>query len=155
MLFRSGKSFEEVTELTPSIYLAQTVMREFERGYSSDEELITNYFKAQVEGDVTTYFKTISTAKWLELLFTNMNNAKLFHDEDIRALMPSYYKQVKILDMELSEENNKISSNGTKIYRVNYQIETQKGATLESGEYVRSVTLVNEEGKWLVADEGF
>ena len=60
----SGKSFEEVTELIPSIYLAQTVMREFERGYSSDEELITNYFKAQVEGDVTTYFKTISTAKW-------------------------------------------------------------------------------------------
>lgn len=155
MFTLSGKSFEEITEMTPAIYLAKGVMASFERGYKSDEELITNYFKAQVKRDAVTYYKTISTQMCLDLLFGNMDNTKLFNEQSMSTLMPHYYKKVDILDIKLSEINDKLSTNKTKIYEVNYQIETEPESTLESGKYIRMVTLVNEEGKWLVAGEGF
>lgn len=155
MFTLSGKSFEEITGMTPANYLAKEVMASFERGYKSDEELITNYFKAQVKRDTDTYYKTVSAQMWLDSLFGNMDNAKLFREEPMSALMPRYYKKVDILDIKLSENNDRLSSNKTKIYEVSYRIETEPGSTLESGEYIRLVALVNEEGKWLIAGEGF
>lgn len=152
----SGKSFDEVTSLTPVDYLAETVMADFERGgYSSDEELIATYFKALVDGDTKTYFKTVSTNTWLVILFTNMDNTTLFNEGTVRQLMNTFYKKVDILDIKLSKENDKLSSNRTKIYTVNYRIETNDTSILQNGEYPRMVILTNENGKWLVAGDGF
>ena len=152
----SGKSFDEVTSMTPVDYLAETVMADFERGgYSSDEELIATYFKALVDGDTKTYFKTVSTNTWLDILCNNMDNTTLFNEGTVRQLMNTYYKKVDILDIKLSKENDKLSSNRTKIYTVNYRIETNESLFLESGEYPRLVFLSKENGKWLVAGEGF
>lgn len=153
----SGKSFEEaVAGMTPADYLDKTVMAKFERGgYSSDEELITDYFKALVDGDIENYFKTVATNTWLDILFSNMDNTALFNEEEVRQLMPTYYKKVDILGIELSPENDRLSSNRTKIYMVNYRIQTNESLFIESGEYHRMVFLTNEDGKWLVAGEGF
>ena len=152
----SGKSFEEVMSGTPADYLNKTVMVDLERGsYSSDEELINTYFKALVDGDIKNYFKTVSTNTWLNILFSNMDNTALFNEEAVRQLMPTYYKKVDILGIELSPENDRLSSNRTKIYTVNYRIETNESLFIESGEYHRMVFLTNEDGKWLVAGEGF
>lgn len=151
----SGKSFEEVTSSTPANYLAETIMAGLDRGNLSDEELIAAYFKAMVEGDTSAYFKTVSTCKWLEILFANMDNSTLFNEATTRALIPTIYKKVEILDMKLSKENEALSTNQTKIYTVNYRIETNDPITLDSGEYSRSVVLTNENGKWLVLSEGF